>query len=129
MRVLKLGSSFPASGGPCFPSAGSLDRPSVSCCHLSTSPTCTVCGEPRLSGAGGGEAGSTLFIITLLSCRAHECTGDGAEPGGPFSQRLSDISGSRLSRTRQTNCLCFMSVLFFTSCSIIKAERSFEMKL
>ena len=48
--------SSQASGGPSPSSAGSVTGPSVSCCHPSTFPTCTACGEPR-SWWGGWSPG------------------------------------------------------------------------
>ena len=95
--------SSPASGGPSPSSAGSLTGPSVSCCRPSTSPTCIVCGEPRRWGQGVARQG--------LRCLSSLCSPAGrtsvhrrwSRAWGPLSShRLSDVSGSRLSRNRQT---------------------------
>lgn len=75
-----------ASGGPSPSSAGSATEPSVSCCHLSTFPTCTVCGKPLLVG-WRLQDGSALSAGLSSPHRVRRCA-QGTEQGPLSSRRL-----------------------------------------
>lgn len=95
--------SSPASGGPSPSSAGSLTGPSVSCCRPSTSPICTVCGEPRRWGQGVARQGLRSLSSLCSSAGRMSVHRRWSRAWGPLSShRLSDVSGSRLSQNRKT---------------------------
>lgn len=75
-----------ASGGLSPSSAGSATEPSVSCCHLFTFPTCTVCGKPLLVG-WWLQDGSALSA-GLCSPRSVRQCAQGTEQGPLSSRRL-----------------------------------------
>lgn len=62
-----------ASGGPWPCSAGSVTELSASCCHPSTSPTCTACGKPLLMGRWPGTGVFALAVGLCSPCKW--CTG------------------------------------------------------
>lgn len=121
-----------ASGGPSPSSAGSVTEPSVSCCHLSTFRTCTVCGKLLLVGWWLQDR-PALSAGLCSPCSMRRCA-QGIEQGPLSSWRLrwsvcseatesivQSSMGSREPALPEQRDLFMLRVLVSDLCSIIKA--------
>lgn len=130
--------SSPACGGRSPSSAGSVTVPSVSCCHRSTSPTCTACGKAWLSGVGCGT-GACTWHQALVSCRVHRCAqawvplsphrGNQTQQQQKVLWKAEWAPGSRLSQNKNTWWFMLQFCGFLPPAPLLKRKGAWKLNL